>query len=48
MDTTKMLVNIATFSVTNRSGQVRSGQVSSTKKKIDFLKTFLPDFLMTT
>jgi hypothetical protein len=51
MDTTKMkylqiigihgmFLNVATFSVTNRS-------ISSTKKKIDFLKTFLPVILMT-
>jgi hypothetical protein len=30
---------VATLSVTNRS-------ISSTKKKIDFLKTLLPDILM--
>jgi hypothetical protein len=33
-----MFLNVATFSVTNRS-------ISSTKKKIDFF-TFLPDILM--
>jgi hypothetical protein len=33
-----MLLNVATFSVTKRS-------ISFTKKKIDFLKTFLPDIL---
>jgi hypothetical protein len=37
----RMFLNVATFSITNRS-------ISSTKKKIDFLKTFLPDLLMTT
>jgi hypothetical protein len=36
-----MFLNVATFSVTNRS-------ISSTKKKIDFFKTFLPALLMTT
>jgi hypothetical protein len=37
----RMFLNVATFSVTNRS-------ISSTKKKIDFFFTFLPDLLMTT
>jgi hypothetical protein len=39
-----MFLNVAsvvTFSVTHRS-------ISSTKKKIDFFKTFLPDILLTT
>jgi hypothetical protein len=35
----RMFLNVATFSVTNRS-------ISSTKKKFDFV-TFLPDILMT-
>jgi hypothetical protein len=36
----RMFLNVATFSVTNRS-------ISSTKKKI-FFQTFLPDILMNT
>jgi hypothetical protein len=37
----RMFLNVATFSVTNRS-------LSSTKKEIVFFLTFLPDLLMAT